>query len=171
MNPLPIEDAAAFRERLLNQYVDHLQTTTDSLWELSNGVVQTSQGLEDKDWRCWPELPYETDLDAMDETLFCDLYSGEFFLASIPLVQQAMYHLNRNISLQSYAMVDEWFDFLGIDPQVSNPGLGWSQEYLIEVQGTIWLDFFVQHLVTGDGEPYTAIAFQADPIPFEDEGY
>lgn len=170
MNPLPIQEAAAFRDDLLNRYVEHLDKSTDSLWELSNGLVQTSQGLENENWRCWPELPYDSTLES-ERILFCDLYSGEFFMSTIPVVQQAMYHLNRNISLKFYEMVDEWFDFLGIDPGVKNSNLGWSQEYLIDVQNSIWLDFYVQYLTTGDGEPYIAIAFQVDPIPFEDMGY
>ena len=170
MNPLPIQDAMAYRDNLLDQYVEHLDDSTDSLWELSNGMVQTSQGLENENWRCWPELPYDSTFES-ERLLFCDLYSGEFFMSTIPIVQQAMYHLNRNINLKSYEMVDEWFDFLGIDPQVHNPGLGWSVEYLAQAQNSTWLDFFVQYLTTGDGEPYIAIAFQIDPIPFEDEGF
>lgn len=170
MGPVPIEDYIEYRNKMIDKYVDYLNKTTDSLSELSNGEIKTCKGLDDKKWIIWPEFPFESKFEA-DPMLFCDLYSGEFFSSTISIVQQAMYHLNRNINLKGYELLSQWYDFLGIDSSVKNDCLGWSQEYMFEALNTCWLDFYVQYLETGDGKPYIGIGFDLDPVPFEDYGY
>ena len=173
MNPTPIQDAISYRNEVLDQYTDYLGKANKSLWEMSNGFVRTAKRLDDDKWSNWPPLPGdEVELSVHDAGLFMDVYSGEFFMSTPDLVQQAMYHLNRNICLKGYEVLSEWYDFLGIgEVYTTVDNLGWSQEYLIEAQNSTWVDFAVRPLATKEGEPYLAIAFEIDPVPFEDEGY
>lgn len=173
MNPTPIQDAMSYRNEVLNQYAEYLNRTDESLWEMSNGFIRTAKKLDHPDWVNWPPLPSDTvEFSVHEAGLFMDLYSGEFFMSTPDLVQQAMYHLNRNICLKGYEVLSEWYGFLGIgEVYTTVENLGWSQDYLLAAQNSIWVDFVVQSLVTGDGEPYLAIAFEIDPVPFEDEGY
>ena len=74
--------------------------------------------------------------------LFYDEYGQRFFEATLEQVISAEYHLNRNYVLRGYTVLNEFYDFLGIDPTSEGNELGWA----ISDDGTFWIDF--HHRIT-----------------------
>lgn len=60
-----------------------------------------------------------------------------FFEATLEQVISAQYHLNRNYNLRGYSVLNEFYDFLGLEPTDYGSEVGWCNydEY------TFWVDF------------------------------
>ena len=69
--------------------------------------------------------------------LFYDEYGERFFETTLEQVISAEYHLNRNYVLRGYTVLNEFYDFLGIDPTLEGNELGWA----ISDDGTYWIEF------------------------------
>lgn len=81
------------------------------------------------------------DLSIADGTseprLFYDEYSNRFFETTVEQVMNAEYHLNRNFVLRGYAYLNEFYEFLGLEPTDYGSKVGWS----IDDDCTFWIDF------------------------------
>lgn len=73
-----------------------------------------------------------------EEHLFYDSFSDRQFTSTIGKVLQAEYHLNKTFQQNSYATLNEFYNFLGIDPVDGGDDIGWwvdpENEYY-------WVDF------------------------------
>lgn len=68
--------------------------------------------------------------------LFYDEYSGRYFESTIEKVLLAEYHLNRNYILRGFARLNEFYEFLGLEPTDYGDAVGW------DICGEIyWIDF------------------------------
>lgn len=77
--------------------------------------------------------------------LFYDEYSGRYFESTIEKVLLAEYHLNRNYILRGFARLNEFYEFLGLEPKDYGDAVGW------DVCGEIyWIDFNHRKAVIGD---------------------
>lgn len=65
------------------------------------------------DWQVYPAIPCFDDEQKM---LFYDAFSERFFYATYDRVQQALYHINRNLQLRGDTTINEFYDFIGIEP-------------------------------------------------------
>lgn len=74
--------------------------------------------------------------DYSEPVLFYDEYGNRYFEASIEKVILAEYHLNRNFILRGYAPLNEFYDFLGLEPTEYGSTVGWSVE-----DELYWIDF------------------------------
>lgn len=74
--------------------------------------------------------------------LFYDEYGNRFFEATLEQVISAEYHLNRNYSLRGYTVLNEFYEFLGIEPTDYGSELGWANYD----DDMAWIDF--NHRVT-----------------------
>lgn len=72
-----------------------------------------------------------------EKHLFYDEFSNRYFESTMSKVLQAEYHFNRNYVLRGGSCVNEFYEFLGIDPIDGGDELGWSYCEL-EIA---WLDF------------------------------
>ena len=77
--------------------------------------------------------PCDLDLEenSSKPVLWYDEYSKRFFTASLEQVLMAEYHLNRNYILRGEAVINELYEFLGLEPTdwVLKPdGLRWMKE-------------------------------------------
>ena len=72
-----------------------------------------------------------------DTRLFYDEYGERFFEATLEQVISAQYHLNRNYVLRGYTVLNEFYDFLGLEPTDYGGELGWA----IHDDGTFWIEF------------------------------
>lgn len=86
----------------------------------------------------------EIESDA-EPRLFYDEYSGRYFEATIEKVLLAEYHLNRNYILRGFARLNEFYEFLGLEPTDYGETVGW------DICGEIyWIDFNHRKAFIGD---------------------
>lgn len=69
--------------------------------------------------------------------LFYEEYGQRFFEATLEQVISAEYHLNRNYTLRGYTVLNELYDFLGLEPTEYGSELGWANYD----DGMAWIDF------------------------------
>ena len=86
--------------------------------------------------------------------LFYDIFSQRFFKTTRTQVFDAIYHLNRNYILRGDACVNEFYDFLGIQPITNGNELGWAPVD----EGMYWIDMDVRQKQLADGTDYYAIS-------------
>ena len=86
----------------------------------------------------------EIESDA-EPRLFYDEYSGRYFEATIEKVLLAEYRLNRNYILRGFARLNEFYEFLGLEPTDYGETVGW------DICGEIyWIDFNHRKAFIGD---------------------
>ncbi len=81
-----------------------------------------------------------------DMRLFYDTFSKRYFEGTIIQVLEAEYHLNRNWTLGAGVCVNDFYNFLGIEPIDGGNELGWFYE-----DGIGWIDFNHRKTVLEDG--------------------
>lgn len=91
--------------------------------------------------------------------LFYDIFSQRFFKTTRTQVFDAIYHLNRNYILRGDACVNEFYDFLGIQPITNGNELGWAPVD----EGMYWIDMDVRQKQLADGTDYYAISMLFNP--------
>ena len=73
--------------------------------------------------------------------LFYDFYSGRYFESTIEKVQWAEYELNRSVSVNGGASLNEFYDFLGLEELPEYDEIGWSQTQIYEMYWHSWVEF------------------------------
>ena len=86
----------------------------------------------------------EIESDA-EPRLFYDEYSGRYFETTIEKVLLAEYHLNRNYILRGFARLNEFYEFLGLEPTDYGETVGW--DICDEIY---WIDFNHRKAFIGD---------------------
>ena len=84
--------------------------------------------------------------DDSEPMLFYDEYSGQYFETTTEQVLSAEYHLNRNYTLRGYATLNEFYEFLGLEPTEYGDILGWSQMD----ESMYWIEFNHRKVILGD---------------------
>ena len=69
--------------------------------------------------------------------LFYEEYGDRFFEATLEQVISAEYHLNRNYTLRGYSVLNELYDFLGLENTDYGDQVGWANYD----DGMAWIDF------------------------------
>ena len=83
-----------------------------------------------------------------DMRLFYDAFSRRYFESTIAQVLEAEYHLNRNLSLGGDVCINDFYNFLGIEPIDGGDYLSWFYFY---EDGISWIDFNHRKTVLEDG--------------------
>lgn len=92
-------------------------------------------------------LPCNLEADSDDEIhLFYDLNGQRYFESTLAKVVTAEYHLNRNFVLRGYVVLNELYDFLGLEPTDFGSELGWAVE-----DEFYWIDFNHRKVIMDDG--------------------
>lgn len=81
-----------------------------------------------------------------DPVLFYDEWSNRYFESTIEQVIAAEYHTNRNFVLRGYSVLNEFYDFLGVEPTDYGSELGWTVE-----DELLWIDFNHRKVELDDG--------------------
>lgn len=68
--------------------------------------------------------------------LFYDDYANRCFESTIERVMNAEYHINRNLVLRGYVTLNEFYEFLGLEPTEYGNTVGWSVD-----DEMYWIDF------------------------------
>ena len=87
-----------------------------------------------------------------DACLFYDMISGRYFTSTMLAVRDAEYHFNRNFVLRGgQAVLNELYDFLGLDHIEGGDIAGWDVCEIGEFYGYEWIDFDHEKVrITGD---------------------
>lgn len=112
--------------------------------------------------------------------LFYDFYSGRYFESTMAEVVEAEYRLNQTFINKDYAYLNEFYEFLGIEPIDSGYALGWSTHFNQQAYWETWISFdHEKTVIEDDFEQYdtddycglecTIIYIKNDPVVgFED---
>lgn len=85
--------------------------------------------------------------DSIEPRLFYDEYSSRYFEATIEQVILAEYNLNRIYVLRGYAVLNEFYDFLGLESTDYGSIIGWSA---FDSDGVQWLEFNHHKIIIND---------------------
>lgn len=92
--------------------------------------------------------------------LWYDEYSKRFFIASLEHVLMAEYHLNRNYILRGEAVINELYEFLGLEPTDWGAETGWAPMD----EGMFWIEFNHIPAKLDDGSVFYIIKMPFEPI-------
>ena len=98
-----------------------------------------------------------------EKILFYDFYSKRYFYATIAMVLNAQYHINRNLALRGHVSVNEFYSFIQIEPIEHGGEFGWDIEELT-TGGTLWLDFENTVVTMDDGLECCIVSAMHEPI-------
>lgn len=99
--------------------------------------------------------------------LWYDEYSKRFFTASLEQVLMAEYHLNRNYILRGEAVINELYEFLGLEPTDWGAEAGWAPMD----EGMFWIEFNHIPAKLDDGSVFYIIEMPFEPVLNYDEYY
>lgn len=105
--------------------------------------------------------------NSSDPVLWYDEYSKRFFTASLEQVLMAEYHLNRNYILRGEAVINELYEFLGLEPTDWGREAGWAPMD----EGMFWIEFNHTPAKLDDGSVFYIIEMPFEPILNYDEYY
>ena len=97
--------------------------------------------------------------------LFYEEYSKRFFESTIEQVMNAEYHLNRNYILRGYSVLNELYDFLGLEPTDAGSVLGWAPLD----EGMHWIEFNHRKAEMKDGTEFYILEMPFEPRVDYDE--
>lgn len=97
--------------------------------------------------------------DFSEPVLFYDEYGKRYFEAPIEQVIQAEYHQNRNYIMRGFALLNEFYEFLGLEQTDYGREVGW----VIEDDGSFWVDFNHHKVELDDGLECYIIEMMFEP--------
>ena len=100
--------------------------------------------------------------------LFYDEYSKRYFRATNEAVLRAEYMINKEVSDNFYATVNEFYRLVGADPIEGGDAVGWSSSQMYDMYWSDWVDFWHEKVELEDGMECFMICM-TEPLPgFED---
>lgn len=106
----------------------------------------------------------ESSIDVEDDKkLFYDFFSGRYFQSTDQAVREAEYKLNRELSVMSYASLNDFYDLLKIPHIEGGDDLGWSAAKNFEYYWQSWIDFAHENVVMDDGLECCIVHIQSEP--------
>ena len=138
--------------------------------EAHNKIIDAIAVEKAKDVRITSECFLATcDLSVEDNDgepkLFYEQFSRRYFESTIEKVMSAEYHLNRNYVLRGCAVLNEFYEFLGLEKTDYGDVLGWAPVD----EGMYWLDFNHRKVVMDDGLECYIVEMMLDPVQNYDE--
>lgn len=105
------------------------------------------------------------------KTLFFDEFSGRFFRSTIEKVLIAENLVNRDLVMQYYSTLNDFYGYLGIPHVDGGYDIGWSTTMNEQAYWQEWVDFSNVKTVTDDGVEYYIVRMYQEPmVGFEDFG-
>lgn len=131
---------------LLNQSYTEYKNKVDELYGEEAGEKVRAEIAKDK---------YETDTPppvSDKKQLFYDFFSGRYFESTPEMVQWAEYELNRSVSVNGGASLNEFYDFLGLEELPGYDDIGWSFAQIYEAYWHQWVEFEHETVVLDDDD-------------------
>lgn len=101
--------------------------------------------------------------DSIEPQLFYDEYSSRYFEATIEQVILAEYNLNQIYVLRGYAVLNEFYKFLGLESTDYGSTIGWSTFDNDDVQ---WIEFDHHEIIINDDLECYAIEIRDKCMPY-----
>ena len=95
--------------------------------------------------------------------LFYDDFSGRYFESTMEKVLRAEYNLNRDLNMQCYATLNDFYEYLGLIPIDGGDELGWNADMNAEYYWQSWVDFGHLKTVMDDGLEVIHITMFGEP--------
>lgn len=150
---------AAGAEHVFNKYRGQIRDILGE--EKENEIFEQAN----EDWVITPALPLrqikENKTDIPNDTLF--EYNGIKFWSTVEKVQQAMYHINRQLILRGYVSEFELLEFLGINARPESEDQVWVSDMFIEDGMEPWIDFYQTYSKNSDGDDLIKISYAYGP--------
>lgn len=109
------------------------------------------------------EIKYdENDIDEGD-TLFFDEISCRYFKSTVEKVQEAEYKLNRALTVDGYATLNEFYAYLGLSPIDRKEDKLWTQCTNYDYYWQSWIDFSHEKVYMEDGTECYVLSAQQEP--------
>lgn len=96
--------------------------------------------------------------------LFYDEFSGRYFESTMEKLISAQYAINRKISLNGGAYLNEFYEELDIPPTDYGEHLGWSSGLLCDYQWSDWLEFGHEKSYIDDDLECIMVTFSMEPM-------
>lgn len=103
--------------------------------------------------------------------LFYDDYSKRYFRSTVEKVQRAEYEINRDLIMQDYATINDFYKYLDLPPIDGGDKLGWTTCINYDCYWQLWIDFSHSRTVMDDGTDCRIIRILTDPIIDFEEYY
>lgn len=103
--------------------------------------------------------------------LFYDDYSKRYFRSTVEKVQRAEYEINRDLIMQDYATINDFYKYLDLPPIDGGDKLGWTTCINYDCYWQLWIDFSHSRTVMDDGTDCRIIRILTDPIVDFEEYY
>ena len=121
---------------LLNQSYKEYKNKVDDLYGKEAGENVRAEIAKDK----YEEL--EAPPTIQDDTqLFFDFYSGRYIETTPDRIQRAEYELNRLITVNGGASVNEFYELIGLEPMTEYEYIGWASTQIQEMYWKSWVEF------------------------------
>lgn len=166
---------AAGSTALLADYKSEMkrQLTTEQYKGIVKGVAEKRAWVRDAKLHTISVqniVSTSNEINEEPDTLFYDEFSDTWFYSTLYNVKNAMYHFNRNFQIGGGEIsVDEFYNFLGIEPEMKWPqdlyGFGLN---LLE-SGIYWIDFDICECEDKNGEKFYSIFFEWQPVEYSEE--
>lgn len=101
--------------------------------------------------------------DSIEPRLFYDEYSSRYFEATIEQVILAEYNLNRIYVLRGHAVLNEFYNFLGLESTDYGSIIGWSK---FDSNGIQWIEFDHHKIIINDDLECYAIKIRDKCMPY-----
>ena len=98
-----------------------------------------------------------------ENKLFYDSFSGRYFESTIEKVQRAEYQINRDLNMREWATLNEFYEYIGLDPIPGGDDLGWSPGMNMDHYWQEWIDFGHTKTIVGDDLECITITIFAEP--------
>lgn len=87
-----------------------------------------------------------------DIELFYDFYSGRYFESTKEKVLWAQYETNRALFVNCAVGLNEYYDFLGLEPRPEYDEIGWTCGQMEEMYWHPWIEFDHEDITIEDGD-------------------
>lgn len=146
-----------------NSYKEYRKKVVELYGEDADGNVRTEIS---KDKYEKTDIPVDN-----GEKLFFDDFSGRFFRSTMEKVVRAQNLVNRDLVMQYYSTLNDYYGYLGIPKVDHGYAIGWSTVMNEQAYWQTWVDFSNEKTFTEDGVEYYIIRmFQEPMVGFEDFG-
>lgn len=106
--------------------------------------------------------PQENENDG--KNLFYDEFSQRFYRATNETVLRAEYEVNKEVSTNFYATINEYYSMIDLPPIDGGDEIGWASAQLYDMYWSDWVEFWHESAETEDGEKYYII-HMTEPLP------
>ena len=108
---------------------------------------------------------YTDDIRVNDnKILFYDEFSHRYFESTLEDVIKAEYNTNRQLQCNGGVYLNEYYEFLGLEPSPGGTELGWSSDILESHYCAEWIEFDHEKVILEDGLECCIITLRYEPM-------